>query len=128
MPGRGNILDHLCRTVFNWTQRPVDKVKIAKGEVALRDEARSKHHLMTHVSKNRFCPACQRVKLFKPPSFQPNGSRLIDAENFWRPSYRRLLGFYRDNEEEISESRLAFVMKDVATGFLAAYSRNQRCC
>ena len=100
---------------------PVDKSKLSKGEKALREEAKTKHHLMTHVPKNPFCPTCQRAKMFKPPSYQTNGSRFIEAEKLGEHLTGDHLVVYRDNEEEIIDSRLALVIKDVATGFLAAY-------
>ena len=64
--------------------------------------------------------------MFKPPSYQTNGSRFIEAEKFGEHLTGDHLVVYRDNEEEIIDSRLALVIKDVATGFLAAYPSGRK--
>jgi hypothetical protein len=38
------------------------------GEKALKEEAKSTQHLLTHIPKNPLCDVCQRAKMFKPPS------------------------------------------------------------
>ena len=47
---------------------PKDSDKRSRGEAELRKEAKSVHHLLTHMPKNPFCPTCQRAKMYKPPS------------------------------------------------------------
>ena len=42
----------------------VKVVKHSKGVEALKEEARSRHHLMTHQPKNPYCDVCQRAKMF----------------------------------------------------------------
>ena len=59
-----------------------DRKQLSKGEAALREEAKSQHHPMTHIPKNPFCPTRQKAKMYKPPSYQTNGSRLVQSEKF----------------------------------------------
>ena len=53
-----------------------------KGVEALKAEAKSTHHLMTHISKNPFCEVCKRAKIYKPPAYKVGGTRTIEATPF----------------------------------------------
>ena len=93
-----------------------------KGVEALKAEAKSIHHLMTHVPKNPYCEVCKRAKMHKPPSYQVGGTRTIEAKSFGD----HITGadhviVQQDKDSEIEESRLALVVKDVKTAFLYAY-------
>ena len=39
---------------------------IDRGEAALREEARTLRHMMTHTPKNPFCETCKCAKMYKP--------------------------------------------------------------
>ena len=52
------------------------------GEKALREEAKSKGHLLCHMPKNPYCPPCQKARMLKPPSYASGGSKHIDAKIF----------------------------------------------
>lgn len=43
------------------------KRDLGPGEKALRSEAKSKGHLLTHVPKNPYCNTCTKAKMQKPP-------------------------------------------------------------
>ena len=47
-----------------------DDFKRSLGEKALREEAKSIQHMLTHVQKNPYCDICQKAKMFKPPSIE----------------------------------------------------------
>ena len=53
-----------------------------KGIEALKKEAKSIHHLMTHIPKNPYCEVCKRAKMYKPPSYKVGGTRTIEAKSF----------------------------------------------
>ena len=48
--------------------------KRSMGEKALREEARSIQHMLTHIPKNPYCEIWQRAKMFKSPSRRVGGS------------------------------------------------------
>ena len=39
-----------------------------RGQQALKEEARSLSHLMTHTPKNPYCDVCNKAKMYKPTS------------------------------------------------------------
>jgi len=39
---------------------------IDRGEAALREEARTLRHMMTHTPKNPSCETCKCAKMYKP--------------------------------------------------------------
>ena len=92
-----------------------------KGIEALKKEAKSIHHLMTHIPKNPFCDVCKRAKMYKPPSYKVNCTRTIEAKSFGDHIAADHVIIRRDKETEIEESRLALVVKDVKTAFMYAY-------
>ncbi|CAE6962770.1 unnamed protein product [Symbiodinium sp. CCMP2592] len=48
----------------------------------LREEAKSIHHLMTHLPKNPYCDACQRAKMENVKSFRQDSPRDKGFEKF----------------------------------------------
>ena len=95
--------------------------KRKRGTEALKAEASSLHHMMSHQPKNPFCDICQRAKMYKPPSYATGGVRTIEATDFGDHVTADHIVIYRDKETVIEDSRLALVIKDVATGFCYAY-------
>ena len=91
-----------------------------KGVEALKAEAKSIHHLMTHVPKNPYCEVCKRAKMYKPPSYKVGGTPTIEAKSFGDHIAADHV-CRRDKDSEIEESRLARVDKDVKTAFMYAY-------
>ena len=87
----------------------------------LKKEAKSAAHLMTHLPKNPFCDVCQRAKMYKPPSYQTDGWHSVEAKAFGDHITADHIIVYRDRDTVIEESRLALVLKDVATSFTYAY-------
>ena len=50
-------------------EEPVDGRQpkaLDRGEAALREEARTLRHMMTHTPKNPFCETCKCAKMYKP--------------------------------------------------------------
>eukprot|EP00439_Symbiodinium_sp_Y106_P065532 s66_g10.t1 len=95
--------------------------KRKKGVEVLKAEAKSLHHMMSHQPKNPFCDVCQRAKMYKPPSYASGGIRTIEAKDFGDHITADHIMIYRDKDTVIEDSRLALVIKDVATGFCYAY-------
>ena len=96
------------------------------GEKALRDEATSIQHMLTHIPKNPYCDICQRAKMFKPPSYAVGGSTKVEAEKFGDHITADFI-ITRDEEEVgIDDERNALVVKDVATGFMYVYPNARR--
>ena len=48
--------------------KPIDR-----GEAALREEARTLRHMMTHTPKNPFCETCKCSKMYKPTKRHKRG-------------------------------------------------------
>ena len=92
-----------------------------RGEQALRREAKSLVHLLTHVPKNPFCTTCSRAKMTKPPSYKKGGSETVDADKFGDHITADHLILRDDEEEAIDGSRNALVVKDIATDFRCVY-------
>ena len=92
-----------------------------KGIEALKKEAKSIHHLMTHIPKNPYCEVCKRAKMYKPPSYKVGGTPTIEAKSFGDHITADHVIIRRDKDTEIEESRLALVIKDVKTAFMYAY-------
>ena len=95
--------------------------KHSKGVEALREEAKSRHHLMTHQPKNPYCDVCQRAKMYKPPSYATGGFNTVEAKEFGDHVTADHIVIYRDKDVVLEDSRLALVIKDVATHFTYAY-------
>ena len=96
-------------------------VKHSKGVEALKEEAKSRHHLMTHQPKNPYCDICQRAKMYKPPSYATGGFNTVEAKEFGDHVTADHIVIYREKDVALEDSRLALVIKDVATHFTYAY-------
>ena len=59
--------------------------------------------------------------MYKPPSYASGGIRTIEAKDFGDHKTADHIMIYRDKDTVIEDSRLALVIKDVATGFCYAY-------
>ena len=92
-----------------------------RGEAALRDEATSLQHLMCHSPKNPFCETCNRAKMYKYPSRQKGGSTQVEAKKFGDHLTADHLITSDDREIGIDQSRVALVVRDVATDFRYVY-------
>ena len=95
--------------------------KVAKGVEALKKEAKSLHHLMTHIPKNPYCSVCYQPKMYKAPGYRTDGLRSVSASCFGDHITADHVVLYRDSDNMIEDSRLALVVKDVATSFMYAY-------
>ena len=95
--------------------------KVAKGIEALKKEAKSLHHLMTHIPKNPYCSVCNQAKMYKAPGYRTDGLRSISASCFGDHITADHVVLYRDSDNMIEDSRLALIVKDVATSFMYAY-------
>ena len=92
-----------------------------RGEAAFRDEATSLQHLMCHTPKNPFCETCNRAKMYKYPSRQKGGSTQVEAKKFGDHLTAGHLITSDDREIGIDQSRVALVVRDVATDFRYVY-------
>ena len=76
---------------------------------------------MTHQPKNPYCDVCQRAKMYKPPSYATGGFNTVEAKEFGDHVTADHIVIYRDKDVAVEDSRLALVIKDVATQFTYAY-------
>ena len=94
---------------------------VDRGEAALREEARTLRHMMTHTPKNPFCETCKCAKMYKPTKRSKGESLTVESNKFGD----HITGDHpvtRDsNEQSIDGDRVAMVMKDVATNFRWIY-------
>ena len=56
---------------------------IDRGEAALREEARTLRHIMTHTPKNPFCETCKCAKMYKPTKRSKGESLTVESNKFW---------------------------------------------
>lgn len=98
--------------------------KRSLGEKALREEAKSKGHLLCHMPKNPYCKTCQQVKLLKPRT--SGGSKHIDAEKIAEHLTVDFLIAAADEESGLDGEHVAMVVKDVATNFMYIYPNGAR--
>jgi hypothetical protein len=103
-----------------------DDFKRSLGEKALKEEAKSIQHMLTHIPKNPFCDVCQKAKMFKPPSRAVGGSTKVEAEKFGDQITADFIVTRDDEEVEIDDEKSALVVKDVATGFMYVYPNARR--
>ena len=110
-----------------------DEFKRSMGEKALKEEAKSIQHMLTHIPKNPYCDICQHAKMFNPPWRTVGASTKVDAEKFGdriTADFRITRGEEEEKEEEeevgIDDKRSALVVKDVATGFMYVYPNARR--
>ena len=99
--------------------------KRSLGEKALKEEAKSIRHMLTHVPKNPYCDICTRAKMFKPPSRAVGGSTEVKAEKFGDHITADFI-VTRDEDELGIEEKSALVVKDIATGFMYVYPNARR--
>ena len=52
------------------------------GEAALRDEARTLRHMMTHTPKNPYCETCKCAKMYKPTKRTKGESLTVESNKF----------------------------------------------
>ena len=106
-------------------EKPLDP-KRDRGEIALKEEAQSIQHLLTHTPKNPFCQACSRAKMTKRPSYSKGGSTQVEADQFGQHLTADHLVIRDDEEMDIDGARVALVVKDVATNFRYVYPAARR--
>ena len=106
-------------------EKPLDP-KRDRGEIALKQEAQSIQHLLTHTPKNPFCQACSRAKMTKRPSYSKGGSTQVEADHFGQHLTADHLVIRDDEEMDIDGARVALVVKDVATDFRYVYPAARR--
>ena len=106
-------------------EKPLDP-KRDRGEKALKEEAQSVQHLLTHTPKNPFCQACSRAKMTKRPSYSKGGSTQVEADHFGQHLTADHLVIRDDEEMDIDGARVALVVKDVATDFRYVYPAARR--
>ena len=102
------------------------KAKRDLGEKALRKEAQSKGHSLTHLPKNPYCDVCTKAKMIKRPSRAKGGSTKVEADVFGDHITGDFLVTMTEDEEGIDTERVALVVKDVATGFQYVYPTARR--
>ena len=100
---------------------PDKKSPRSLAESALRQEAASRKHLMTHQPKNPFCEVCKCAKMTKSPSRSRGGSRQVDARKFAEHITADFIITADEQELGIDDEYSALVISDVATGFKYAY-------
>ena len=91
---------------------------IDRGEAALREEARTLRHMMTHTPKNPFCETCKCAKMYKPTKRNKGESLTVESNKFGDHITGDHLVTRDANEQSIDGDRVAMVMKDVARTFV----------
>ena len=101
------------------------------GKEALRREACSLQHLMTHTPKNPFCNICNRARMTKKTARSHGESKHVKAEKFGdHVTADHLINFGERNEGDDGEL-VAMVFKDVYTDVRYCYpsaSKHTREC
>ena len=97
-----------------------------RGQQALKEEARSLSHLMTHTPKNPYCDVCNKAKMYKPTSRSKGGSTTVECSEFGEHITGDHLIIRTDEEEAIDGERVALVVKDIATNFKWVYPSARR--
>ena len=103
-----------------------DGFKRSLGEKALKEEAKSIRHMLTHVPKNPFCDICTKAKMFKPPSRAVGGSTKVKAGKFGDHITANFIVTRDEDELGIDDEKSALVVKDIATGFMYVYPNARR--
>ena len=80
--------------------------KVAKGVEVLKKEAKSLHHLMTHVPKNPYCSVCNQAKMYKAPGYRTDGLRSVSASCFGDHITADHVVLYRDSDNMIEEFQI----------------------
>ena len=92
-----------------------------RGKAALKAEAKSKRHMLTHIPKNPYCDVCTKAKMYKPPGYSKGGSSMVEAKKFGDHITGDYLIAKSDPETGVDGDRVAMVFKDVATDFRYVY-------
>ena len=88
-------------------------------EKALKEEAKSIRHMLTHIPKNPYTATyAKNAKMFKPPSRAVGGSTQVKAEKFGDHITADFIVTRDEDELGIDEEKSALVVKDIATGFV----------
>ena len=91
------------------------------GKEALRREACSLQHLMTHVPKNPFCDSCNRARMTKRTARSHGESKHVKATKFGDHITSDHLINYGERNEGGSGELVAMVFKDVYTDIRYCY-------
>ena len=91
------------------------------GKEALRREACSLQHLMTHVPKNPFCDICNRARMTKRTARSHGESKHVKATKFGDHITADHLINYGERNEGGSGELVAMVFKDVYTDIRYCY-------
>ena len=97
------------------------EMKRSRSVEALKKEAKSAKHLLTHIPKNPYCEICKQAKMYKIPGYAGAGTTVVEAKEFGDHITADHVVLHRDSKSVIEEARLALVIKDVATSFMFAY-------
>ena len=97
------------------------EMKRSRSVEALKKEAKSAKHLLTHIPKNPYCEVCKQAKMYKIPGYAGAGTTVVEAKEFGDHITADHVVLHRDSKNVIEEARLALVVKDVATSFMYAY-------
>ena len=93
----------------------------------LREEAKSLDHLVTHIPKNPFCPACQRAKMQTKGNYSRKGNPA--AEQCER-KFRHLTADHFVAKDELDQSidgdKAGLVIKCKGSGWLSLYATKDR--
>jgi hypothetical protein len=89
--------------------------------------ATSLSHLMTHFPKNAHCPACDRAKLRKIPSFSSHEGKSKKSKEFGGHVTADLKTLYQDKKSwGIDGQKCILVIYDCATEFVSAYPLQEK--
>ena len=97
------------------------EAKRGRSVEALKKEAKSAKHLLTHIPKNPYCEICKQAKMYKIPGYAGACTTVVEAKEFGDHITADHVVLHRDSKNVIEEARLALVVKDVATSFMYAY-------
>ena len=92
----------------------------------LKTEAKTLAHQLCHLPMNPYCPICNKAKMRKPPSRKAGGSRQVHVEKFGGHITAEFLVTRSYQEQGIDGDRIALVVKDIATDFIAVYPTARR--
>ena len=98
-----------------------------RGKAALKAEAKSKRHMLTHIPKNPYCEVCNKAEMYKPPAYAKGGSSMVEAKKFGDHVTGDYLIAKSELEIGIDNDRVAMVVKDVLTDFRYVYPVGRRC-
>ena len=105
------------------------EVHVLKGrqnEEALRAEAKTVQHMLSHRPKNPFCPVCQRAKMYAPHARKRGGWSTVHSKSFGdHITIDHIIT--RDAKDYGFEGQtVAHVVKDVFTKFRYVYPSDNK--